>query len=357
MAIAPVQLPQNQVNPLQAIMSGAAALSDSLDKAIQAGRDRANNQARLDQQLTQNLQLATGMAERRAQNLDQRLIDTRNFNYRQEQDALQLDLRRDALENNRDQQLFNQDLSNERLGLARNADARAQQSVDLRQQELQRDRDFLREVANPTPENIQTPPAVTADGNVVPLTPERTYADLLNQKERADSAVAAATKLRDPVALRTAQRAAADAEAAVKTIPKPLTEAERRAQEDQEFQRTDRASREAESRFKTMVEGDTTAFVPQQTFLGAEPTDPKELEAYNKKASLAEAYDKNAFSSELESARNASEEQYVNNIPNPTPAAIKKRREFWQYANGSATAPAPQQSSGISSEINRLLGR
>lgn len=355
MAIAPIQLQQTQVNPLQAIMSGAAALSDTLDKAIDAGRDRANNQARLDQQLTQNLQLATGMAERRAQNLDQRLIDTRNFNYRQDQDALQLDLRREALENNRDQQLFNQDLATERLGLAQNADTRAQTSLDLRQQEMARERDFLREIANPTAENTPVPPAVTADGNVVPVTPERTYADLLDQKERADSAVAAATKLRDPSALRTAQRVAAEAEAAIKTTPQPLTEAERRAQEDQEFQRTDRASREAESRYKTMVEGDTTAFVPQQTFLGPEPTDPKQLEEYNKKAALAEAYDKNAYSSELESARNAPEEQYVNNIPNPTPAAIKKRREFWQYANGSAAAP--QQSSGVSDAIKKLLGR
>lgn len=408
MAIAQIQTPQQQVNPLQSILQGTNVISDFLNKAFQASRDNVNNQYRQDQALVQNMQLAQGLAQRRAQDLDQRLIDRRNFDYREQQDAIQLGLRQDQLALQREQNLFNNEGAIGRMNLAVNADQRADRTLALRENELVRDQQFLRDVATPTAENTAVPPTVESlpgsPQEIAPVTAPTDYSvrsvtdrvigefntptqeppratpvvnpadaaltpsrvDLEARKAQLQTGIQAATRLKDANLLRQNQNALAEVNGQLAAIPKPPTNADRRADTRLEMAQDKATQSEATTRMQQMVEGDTAAFVPQiQQYT-------RRFENYKKdnkdatfdqfKATLpptelaaAEAYDKNRFESELESARNAtSADAYANNIPNPTPAAVKKRKEFWAYANQQQSTSAANP---VSDAINKLLGR
>lgn len=288
MAIATIQTPNQTANPLQQILAGQATITNFLDKAFQQSRDQVNNQYRQDAQLVQSMQLAQGLSQRRSQDLDQRLIDQRNFDYRKDQDAIQLGLREQQIADNRDARLFNQGLDTQKFGFAQD---QANVGNTLRQQQLD---------------------ATIANQNV----------------DNANSAGQ----------LQLMQNRDAREQGIFNQFgtTKPPTRADARADERLQMTKDNAAVKTSENRFKSMVEGDTSAFVPQQMFVGPEPeanADAKTVNDYQKRLALAQRYDKNAFESELESARNVPLDQYVKNIPNPTPTAIRKRREFWQYAN------------------------
>lgn len=172
MAIAQTQI-QNQLNanPLQALMQGTEAITAILNNAAAAARQRVDNQRSQDAALVQNMQLAQGLAQRRAQDIDQRLIDRRNFLYRTEQDAIANDLRFSQFDASRDDQMFNRGIARERLDLSRDTAERQQQALDLRQQQLLNQQNQLNALGVvdplvPTAENTPMPPEITPGGQI-----------------------------------------------------------------------------------------------------------------------------------------------------------------------------------------------
>lgn len=352
MAIAPIQTFQNNLNPLQSIMQGNDEISKILQRAIDQSRDRVNNQHRQDQTLVQNMQLAQGLSQRRAQDLDQRLIDTRNFNYRQDQDAIQLGLRQEALGQAQEERLFNRGLAEDRMDLARNADGRAQSALDLRQEELTRDKDFLREVANPTAEDTPMPP---------------TLESLNAQKSQYETGIQAATKLKDAGSLRENQRGLAAIEAAIaRQAPteKPLTRADVRADRRLEMAEKN-ATQEEIDRQNALDVADVNAFVVPdsavQQRISAGKVTPENLSEADK-AAIQEA---DALKSGGVNARLNRELAAIQNYDteeafvaaggtNLSDAAKKRRAEFYRRNKGIEPAA---KSSGVGDLINGFLGR
>lgn len=175
MAIAQAQtLNSLNANPLNALLQGTEAITSILNNAAAAARQRVDNQRSQDAALVQNMQLAQGMSQRRAQDLDQRLIDRRNFGYRVFQDSISNDLRERQFDEQNSSRQFNQGIARERLDLSRDASSRQQQALDFRQQQLQRQQDSLNAMGVvdpliPTAENTPTPPEITPQGNVTPV--------------------------------------------------------------------------------------------------------------------------------------------------------------------------------------------
>lgn len=308
MAIAPIQIPQTQANPLQAIMQGNATITQFFDRAIQMGRDTVNNQYRQDQALVQNMQLAQGLSQRRAQDLDQRLIDRRNFDYREQQDDRQFGLLQDRQQLAQDQALFNQGTEMQRLGLAErqlaSTDAARQATLDA-------------QIANQNADNAY----------------QAGQLDVMRSREARDQAIFEQTG-----------------------GVKPPTRSDIRADERLQISKDKAAASDTKSRMEQMVIGDTTAFAPQMQqytrrfdeFRKQKGNETKTFDDYlgtlpATEVAAAQAYDKNAFESELQSARNTTEDAYATNIPNPTPAAVQKRREFWRYATGSSASSQQTQ--------------
>lgn len=350
MAIAPIQTFQQGNNPLRDIMQGNDEISRILQRAIDQSRDRVNNQYRQDQTLVQNMQLAQGLSQRRAQDLDQRLIDQRNFDYRQEQDAIQLGLRQEAMGEAREERLFNRGLAEDRMDLARNADTRAQTALDLRQQELKQDKDFLRT-------------ASLVEATDMPPTLESLNAD----KSRYETAIQASTKLKDAAGLERNQRGLAAIEAAIaRQAPteKPLTRADVRA--DRRLQMAEQNQQQSEiDRLNALDVADVNAFVVPdsavQRRIAEGKVTPENLSEADKmaiqEADALKAGGVNArLNRELAAIQNYdTEEAFVAaGGANLSDAAKKRRAEFYRRNKGIA---APAKSSGVGDLINGLLGR
>jgi DUF917 family protein len=80
MALSPIQIFQQQQNPLAQILQGGnQAITGIFDKAIQLGRDMSNKQLQQEQDLMAMRNTETAMAQRRADNLQQNNEDAMKF--------------------------------------------------------------------------------------------------------------------------------------------------------------------------------------------------------------------------------------------------------------------------------------
>lgn len=411
MAIAQTQI-QNSLNanPLQSLMQGTEVITSILNNAAAAARQRVDNQRSQDSALMQNLQLAQGLAQRRGQDLDQRLIDRRNFNYRQDQDAIANDLRYAQFDANQDERLFNRGLNEQRLDISRSAADRQQAALDLRQAELQRQRDALNAMGQvpplgePTAANTPMPPEITPQGTVVqapsvsnmldpsqalnagitagmapvasvnpqlsqaigagaygsdralnaapqPANPYTNFSDAqLNARvDMYKNAEAANRKAGNSSQLNQNISARNEIEAEVerrKLANKTETPAQKRAEEDQQFQRDDRTTKQTLTEAETLINSNREAFPSQlsgmrEAFSKSGATsgsleswasqDPERLKRYD----AAKAYEDNKVQAELNSARNMTQMEYISKGPKDQ-AATRKR--IWELANSQVGA-------------------
>lgn len=310
MAIQPIAQYQNPENAIIRILQGGNdAITGILNNAVALSRDRVNNQARQDSQLFQQRQFETGIAQRRGDNLTAQIADAQKFSQSVRESDRRFDLLNQQNEFNQNrtttQDMFNNTNDAARLDLSRD-------QLALNAQNMQQD-------------NTRMDAAAMFNQNIA------------GQKLALDQ---------EEFNLRKAGGGV-----------NPPTRADLRAEESLQMRKDRQAAADAQKAAEQMVIGDTTAFVPQQLSLGTPPpeTDKVAFANYQKKKALAEAYDKNAYESEIQSAKNTTEEAYIKNIPNPTPAAIEKRRQLWRLANGSGpVANDPAEDDGISDILNNL---
>lgn len=123
MAITPISQYQGQDNSLAQILKGGQdTIAGILNSAIQLGRDRVNNQMRQENQMFQQRAAETALSQRRGENLTSLIQDSQRMTLNQMNTNRQYDRldRQDSLNESRDrrsaeQNLFNNDLSIERL--------------------------------------------------------------------------------------------------------------------------------------------------------------------------------------------------------------------------------------------------
>lgn len=308
MAIQPIAQFQNPENAIVRILQGGNdAITGILNNAVALSRDRVNNQTRQDSQIFQQRQFETGIAQRRGDNLTAQINDARKFSesIRESDRRFGLLSQQNDFNQNRTttQDMFNNVNDAARLDLSR-------EQLALNAQNMQQD-------------NARMDAATMFNQNMA------------GQKLALDQ---------EEFNLRKAGGGV-----------NPPTRADIRAEESLQMRKERQAAGDAQKAAEQMVRGDTTAFLPQQLSLGTAPpeTDKTAFADYQKRKALAEAYDKNAYESEIQSAKNTTEEAYIKNIPNPTPAAIEKRRQLWRLANGSGPV-ASEQEDPLSDILNGL---
>ena len=308
MAIQPIAQYQNPENAIIRILQGGNdAITGILNNAVALSRDRVNNQARQDSQLFQQRQFETGIAQRRGDNLTAQIADAQKFSQSVRESDRRFGLLSQQNEFNQNrtttQDMFNNTNDAARLDLSR-------EQLNLNAQNMQQD-------------NARMDAATMFNQNIA------------GQKLALDQ---------EEFNLRKAGGGV-----------NPPTRADLRAEESLQMRKERQAAADAQKAAEQMVIGDTTAFVPQQLSLGTAPpeTDKTAFADYQKRKALAEAYDKNAYESEIQSAKNTTEEAYIKNIPNPTPAAIEKRRQLWRLANGAGPV-ASEQEDPLSDILNGL---
>lgn len=421
MAIAQTQI-QNSLNanPLQALMQGTEAITAILNNAAAAARQRVDNQRSQDAALVQNMQLAQGLSQRRAQDLDQRLIDRRNFDYRAGQDAVANDLRQQQFEAQEEERRANRGFKQQQLDIQnRGVDARFY-ATDLKEAERRRELDALNAagtvppLVEPTAANTPIPPEITPAGqvshtpralmgrtdevlqsglpvqgpqqilsqtltgpdgvtrqspnllvdaqlNAQPTNPFANFSDaqlnarvdMYKNAEAANKKAGNAAKLNQNIELRNQ----IEAEIARRKAEGKGTNVSLSEQRLQRNEQLKAVNTEAD----TLINANLEAFPSQLNMIREEfaksgseekdlakwaAQDPDRLAQYT----AAQAYEKNKVQSEMNSARNMRQQEYISKGPKAQ-AAVRKR--IWELANsqGVTTTPAAQ-SSGLQSLLN-----
>ena len=130
MALSPIQIFQQQQNPLAQILAGGnETITGIFDKAIQIGRDMSNKQLQQEQDMMAMRNAETNMAQRRAENLQQNNEDAIKFarGAFESDRKFGVDQTQQAFQNERvtAQDLFSNQQDTERMGLANQANDRA----------------------------------------------------------------------------------------------------------------------------------------------------------------------------------------------------------------------------------------
>ena len=123
MSLSPIQIFQQQQNPLAQILAGGnETITGIFDKAIQIGRDMSNKQLQQEQDMMSMRNAETNMAQRRAENLQQNNEDAIKFarGAFESDRKFGVDQTQQAFQNERvtAQDLFSNQQSTERMGLA-----------------------------------------------------------------------------------------------------------------------------------------------------------------------------------------------------------------------------------------------
>lgn len=384
MALSPIQIYQQQQNPLAQILAGGnQAITGIFDRAIQIGRDMSNKQLQQEQDMAAMRARETAMGQRRAEDLQQNNEDAIRFarGAFESDRKFGVDQQQQAFQNTRAtaNDLFSQGQSEARLGLAENADKRAEEDQKLRfgvaeeQKKLRQANasyysgqygNQSKSEQSISPANLFYDPTME---NKSPASERPTGSSeisangLYAEEERLKSDLASSPK--DP-ALRS--RIAAQLGAVkekIKALPtpdKPPTERQKasdaRAESDQAAQELTRADKAMEEK----VLGNTTAFMPQGVVLQKRQADSEKYKDTTKAptgAEIAEAkvYDSNRYISEKASARRMTLSEYLSKGPQDE-ASKKAREELWNHVNGVPTTASPRPSGNPAEDtLNTLL--
>jgi hypothetical protein len=413
MPIQPIAQNRSQdLGLLQLLNNGSQSITGILDKAVQLGRDRSNNQFRVGEQGVQSLQLAQGMAQRRAQDLDASILNRQKIAYGKEQDQKRYDLLNQQREDRLVQQgvvneqgRFNNDISAGKYAMAQEefgmkvdavkSDRAARQAqidyyrgdptepiqggnpfvdpsatggdpfVDPSQQPrgfMDVEKSSGNQLTNNMGEGVQKAVPVSEQDEVLnqPPAPQSDIAALYQQNEVAKNRAMQARTTDDPLAIdntaREAGRAAALlADAKIKHAAKVKAEAKATAPPTEEQLRARnedvvKADARKVAGLKTLVKENSQIFGKKFAMLGEKATD-------DEKAS-ARLSDAEQFSSEVNFAKEMKRDEYMAKQRKVTKRGNELRGQLWDYAHGVNTvanpAPTPQPNGEPDAEADAI---
>lgn len=366
MALSPIKMFQSDQSSLAQILAGGnQTISGIMDRAIQIGRDMSNKQLAQERDLLAQRQQETALFQRRAENLQQNNEDAINFARRAFESDRRYGMEQQQEQRMVDRDLFSRGIEEDRLGLAERGMAVSEGGLRLREQDAQAEQDRI-QAEKDRVASMLTRPASSSEvvGPPAPVTKQSSddaYAAEFEQRKAQSKlgvspeipfgapAPAGPAKMDEKTAtLRAAelgellkspaataeQRAQARSELfdIQKMFPEggstEETAAGRRSARSLELREQALKDKNAEDEVKLLV-GDTKAFMPQ-----VPQTMRKEGGYTDADIGEAKAYDADRVASEINSAQNYSEEEYVNfKGMTLTPAQKEKRRKLWQYAN------------------------
>src|SRR6478609_2298577 len=149
MALSPISTYQNQDNSLvQLLKGGSGEISSIMNQAIQIGRDISNKQLAQEQDLLAIRKNETALGQRRAENLQQDNEDAMRF----ARNAYEFDtkfgadsaFREQQAQRQGEQDAFSNQNATDRLGLAQNADRRAEADQGFQEKKFNAEQDALR---------------------------------------------------------------------------------------------------------------------------------------------------------------------------------------------------------------------
>lgn len=359
MAISPIQIFGNdqKSSVAQIIEGGTMTIQHILDNAIQIGRDMSNKQLAQERDMLAMRQQETGLAQRRAENLQQDLEDSIRFS----RSAFEADRRFAADEAYRQdraaasdaQSSISNQFQQERLDLSREAGQRAERQLDLteegmrlKQEQAAADQQFWQDFSldsgppSAAPSDAPARPSDifrTKGGTPSPPEPSSDIESLYAEREkfRALEAEAPNAGVRANIA---AQRGRVDARirALEKTpgAPDGPSETELRMRRKEERDITSAEAKQAEKDARILV-ADPVAFTSPSVWMKRDSKGV--IEGTPQQIAEMEAYDKDRYSAEYNYALNNSEDSYVQKGGTLTPAQKEKRRRFWRYVHGESS--------------------
>ena len=385
MALSPIQIYQQQQNPLAQILQGGnQTITSIFDKAIQLGRDMSNKQLQQEQDLMAMRATETSMAQRRAENLQQNNEDAMKFarSAFESDRKFGVDQTQQQFQNDRvnAQDLFGNTLRTNADERAQNADVRAEADQKLQMSEAEAEKARLAaeraSVQNligggsseTTPEQK---PFVKGDPNnnyykgpSAAVVLNGSKPDPNKRLGQIDALLESKTLTLDQKAQLLGEKNALTSD----TSAKEPTAAEQRSAAKYQTSLQKEAQQKIEDDAKIYVD-DLKAFPPQadsvRAYVASWKDSKKKPDDYDARvAEMTEGannYDSNRFESERRSARNYEEDKYVDlGGTNLTEVQKKKRREFWKYAHGKAVAPSASApgtaTTSAEDDLNKLLG-
>ncbi len=380
MALSPIEMfRSNESSLAQILQGGSQTISGIMDKAIQIGRDMSNNATKNESDLLSMRQNETALAQRRAEGLTRSIADTQKFArgaFENDRSFVANEEQRD-IQNNRASvnDLFSQQMQEKNYGLSAAAGDRANRA--LTGQEKDRETERLRlETERTNLENLYGPDQATSEiqGPPKPISyeniadqrkaegyPEATRATpvetifpstpttegLSPVKEKAARAI-----LTDPQASagdrsRAARMLGIGAKGDDVDEVKPVTEAEKRAAQDQENQLADRDIKQVDEEIESNLASFPSQEIAEVKAYGSADKVPAE------KLALAKIWDKNRGPSERAAAKKMTLPQYLAKGPQ-TPEDIAARTAVWLRVNGEQ----PQATSSTRSrKFNPATGK
>jgi len=353
MALSPIQIFQQQQNPLAQILAGGnQAVTGIFDRAIQIGRDMSNKRLQQEQDMMAMRKFETSLAERRAENLQQNNEDAMRFarSAFESDRKFGVDQAQQTFQNERvnAQDLFGNRMEEGRLavsqgGLQLNRDQEKANQGRLKSEatRLETEREEVKSLYPPTPPELQGP---TKGGKLSALTPT------ISQEQAAGRRVAIERALsRKDISMSDAQKLGEEDARLQQMYPETGRTGSPFAEQDQEMQRKTFQDSQAAKADKVMEEkvlGNTTAFMPQMAVMQRRAADATKYNMPEKNPTgdeLVEAkiYDKDRYVSEKASAGRMTLPEYLKKGPQDE-ASKKAREELWNYVNtGATSAGAP----------------
>ena len=364
MALSPIQIYQQQQNPLAQILQGGnQTITGIFDKAIQIGRDMSNKQLQQEQDMMAMRNTETAMAQRRAENLQQNNEDAMKF----ARSAFESD-RRFGVDQTQQQFLNQRTTAQDLFGnqLRTNADVRAasadtranedqvlqMNAVEAEKARIAAERASVQKLVGGG--NTETTPGQKPfiQGNAqnnYGIGPSATTlyggGDPNKRLGEIDAVLGSKTLSLEQEAQLRGERNSIVANNPSNKLP---SEAEQRSAAKYQSSLQKEAQQKIEDDAKIYVD-DLKAFPPQaasvRTYVASWKDSKKKPDDYDARVAEMTAgannYDTNRFESERMSARNYEEDKYVDlGGTNLNEVQKKKRREFWKYANGKTVAPS-----------------
>lgn len=375
MALSPIQLYQQQQNPLAQILQGGnQTIASIFDRAVQIGRDMSNKQLQQEQDMMAMRKFETSMQQRRAENLQQNNEDAIKFarNAFESDRKFGVDQTQQQFQNERvtANDLFGQQTDTARLDIAR-------EGLDIRKQDQQIQMDENKRKQDQAAQERAGVEQILGGGNKPPVTKEQYVAsggnplfmgavpdgtsasgagDPNKRLGEIDAALGSKTlTLEQEARLRGERNSIVSSQKQDGGTGSPYA-AKDQAMQEKAFQ--DSQAAKADKVMEEKVVGNTTAFTSAQV---------NEIKAYGDVAKVPQAkmadaqlYDKDRYTSEKASARRMTLPEYLKKGPQDA-ASQKAREELWNYVNlGGATpsaAPAAPAATGPQADLDKLLGR
>jgi hypothetical protein len=367
MSLSPIQIYQQQQNPLAQILAGGnQTITGIFDRAIQIGRDMSNKQLQQEQDMMAMRKFETSMMERRAENLQQNNEDAIKFarSAFESDRKFGVDVTQQAFQNQRAtaNDLFSQQTDTARLNIAR-------EGLDIRKEDQQIQRDSVEaERAARAAERAGVQKILGGGSSSSSVTKEQYLAsggnplfmgaipdgtsspDKVDPNKRLgeiDAALASKTLTLEQDAQLRGEKNALESQIKQSGAGGTGSPYAAKDQAMQEKAFADSQAAKADKAMEEKVLGNTSAFIPQETTIAKRQAAAAAATATGKpipqipedQTAEAKAYDKDRYISEKASARRMTLPEYLAKGPQDE-ASKKAREELWNYVNTGADPQA-----------------